>query len=459
MNIAEGLPQLEGRIVNGRFRLLRWLGGSRVSEVFLATIEGDTTRMASFKLMAATVPDAEARLAGWVATSQFSHQNLIGVIDCGRCEIDGCPFVYQVTEYADEVLAEILPARPLTADEAREMLGPVLDALEYLHARDYVHGRLKPSNVLVVNDLLKLSADSMTMVAGNSSPRAETGVYDAPELARGAVTSAVDVWALGMTLVAAMTQKPAPWERWIQAEPAIPAELAEPFGRIAKACLRVDPAERCTLNQIRGILDPALERKPVLPIAARKGEKTDSLEQTKRAGSWRAPLIAAVAAAVVASTALMVRNSEFPATRPTVREQPKATSDSAAKQAPQSAILKPSPSGRSRQIAPVTTAGAGAASVPRDAESKGVLLRVNPEILPAAKQSIRGQVNVSVRVNVDSAGKVTNAELELPSQSNYFNRVSVDAARQWRFAAGTGGTWHVHFQFRHDGTDLSATRE
>jgi TonB family protein len=155
----------------------------------------------------------------------------------------------------------------------------------------------------------------------------------------------------------------------------------------------------------------------------------------------------------------MVRKAEFPATGRTFRWQPNAASDSAATQAPQKAIQKPSPSARSRQAAPVTTASAGSATVSRDAESRGALLRVNPEVLPAAQQSIRGQVNVSVRVKVDSAGNVTNAELESPSRSNYFNRVSVDAARQWKFAADTSGAWQIQFQFRHDGTDLSATRE
>ena len=88
------------------------------------------------------------------------------------------------------------------------MLSPVVNALEFLHAQGYAHGRLKPSNLLVVNDQLKLSGDCIALAAGNAVELAETGapetsVYAAPELGRGAVTPAVDVWALGMTLVAA----------------------------------------------------------------------------------------------------------------------------------------------------------------------------------------------------------------------------------------------------------------
>ncbi|MGP8250805.1 MAG: serine/threonine protein kinase [Terracidiphilus sp.] len=461
MNTAEGFTQLEGRVVNGRFRLLRWLGGSRVSDVFLTAIEGDTSRMAVLKLVAATAPDAEVRLASWIAAARLSHPNLISIIDCGRCEIDGCQFVYEVMEYADEVLAEILPARPLSPDETREMLRPVLNALEYMQAHGYVHGRIKPSNILVVNDRLKLSGDCIALAAGNSAARAETGAYDAPELGRGTVSPAVDVWALGMTLVAALTQKPAPWERWIQEEPVIPAGIAEPFGQIAQACLRVDPAKRCTLDRLRAILDPG----SVPPVAAIRPEKTKPREETKRASRWKANLIAVAAVVVVAWAALMVRKAEFPAKGTRGGEQQTPASASVATPAPKTATEKPSPSGRGRQAAPETKVGAGPVSVLPGVGSNGVLRRVIPDVPPAAQQSIRGQVVVGVRVTVDAAGNVTDAVLESPSRSTYFNRVAVDAARQWKFAAeragGTPGgrSWTIQFEFRQDGIDAGATAE
>lgn len=364
-------------------------------------------------------------------------------------------------EYADEVLAEILPARPLSPDETREMLRPVLNALEYMQAHGYVHGRIKPSNILVVNDRLKLSGDCIALAAGNSAARAETGAYDAPELGRGTVSPAVDVWALGMTLVAALTQKPAPWERWIQEEPVIPAGIAEPFGQIAQACLRVDPAKRCTLDRLRAILDPG----SVPPVAAIRPEKTKPREETKRASRWKANLIAVAAVVVVAWAALMVRKAEFPAKGTRGGEQQTPASASVATPAPKTATEKPSPSGRGRQAAPETKVGAGPVSVLPGVGSNGVLRRVIPDVPPAAQQSIRGQVVVGVRVTVDAAGNVTDAVLESPSRSTYFNRVAVDAARQWKFAAeragGTPGgrSWTIQFEFRQDGIDAGATAE
>ena len=67
-------------------------------------------------------------------------------------------------EYADQTLAQLLLQRALTEAEAREMLLPILDALAFLHGRNLVHGQLKPTNILVVGDQLKLASDTIRRV-------------------------------------------------------------------------------------------------------------------------------------------------------------------------------------------------------------------------------------------------------------------------------------------------------
>lgn len=480
MNTAEDPPQLENCVVNERFRLLRRQGDSGSSSVYLAEFEDDLPRKAALKLVAASEPEAEARLAGWNTAARLIHPNLVSVIDCGRCQIDRGQFVYEVTEYADEVLAEILRERPLTPDETREMLGPVLDTLTYMHAHGLAHGRIKPSNILAVNDQLKLSAESIPLGGTHIVDLVGASVYEAPELDHGPITPAVDVWALGMTLVAALTQKPAAWESGSGQEPLVPSEIVQPFEQIAMRCLRVNPAERCTLDEIRAILDPAIEHPAVKPIAdeARPAimaavSSADTIsrleEPMKRRSSLKPALIALIVVGLVAWAALTVRKSMFlpPGTQSATQQSaptpspavPSTVSPSATTPAPPQSIQKPSPSGRGTQATPQTKAATVSTPVTRNAESGGVLLRVNPEVLPAAQESIRGEVNISVRVTVDTRGNVTSAELSTPSRSKYFNRIAVDAARQWKFATGSGSTWQVQFQFRHDGTDLRATRE
>ena len=60
----------------------------------------------------------------------------------------------------EESLDGVLGERALTiTSETREMLVPALAALDYLHKKGYAHSRLRPSNVMAVNDQLKLSTD------------------------------------------------------------------------------------------------------------------------------------------------------------------------------------------------------------------------------------------------------------------------------------------------------------
>jgi hypothetical protein len=103
-----------GRVIDGRFTLIQWLGGSELGAVFLTVLPGDGSRKAAIKLIPADAADAEARLAGWVAASTLSHPHLMRIFHYGRCQIGAVRLLYAVTEYADEILAQILLERPLT---------------------------------------------------------------------------------------------------------------------------------------------------------------------------------------------------------------------------------------------------------------------------------------------------------------------------------------------------------
>src|SRR6185312_12252208 len=110
--------------------------------------------------------------------------HLLQIFEVGECRIGDEAMLFAVMEYADETLAQILPVRPLSSEEAGEMARPVLEALAYIHGNGYAHGRVKPANVLVVGEQLKLSLDSICRTGVLESPGKECGPYDAPELSR-----------------------------------------------------------------------------------------------------------------------------------------------------------------------------------------------------------------------------------------------------------------------------------
>src|SRR5580700_11735202 len=124
----------EGRAVDGRFPLQRYLGGSDHSAVFL-TLRQDgagNSGKAVIKLIPADA-EAEKQLLRWTAVRALNHPNLISIFEAGRCEMDGAALLFVVMEYAEENLSQILPERALTAEETCGMLPPLLRALQSVH--------------------------------------------------------------------------------------------------------------------------------------------------------------------------------------------------------------------------------------------------------------------------------------------------------------------------------------
>jgi TonB family protein len=344
-----------------------------------------------------------------------------------------------VTEYAEENLAEILPDRPLTPAETGEMLGPLLDALTYLHGKGFAHGRVKPSNILVVNDRVKLSWDNLHVErkAGNDS--AEPAINDAPEAASGTLSPSADIWSLGVTLVEALTQHPPLWDRLAESDPVVPDSVPEPFAEIARECLHSDPTRRCTLSDIKA----RLEKDRSLPEPPAK--ISEAIPAKFRV--W-AVVAAVVVLLAVIGVALLRSHQSEPLPPPTEAMQP----------AP-AMTARPSPS------KPTATHGARAVTAKDRAVSTkdGVVEQVMPDIPQKAMATIRGRVRASIRVTVDSNGNVSNAAID-STGSSYFADRALAAAKRWRFKpAQVNGhavtsEWILRFEFTSSSAEVAPAR-
>jgi len=418
-----------GRIIDGRFTLLQWLGGSEWSGVYLTELQGPRSQKAAIQLIPADAGDAEAYIAGWAVTTTLSHPHLMRLFHTGRCQIDSAGLLYVVTEYAEEVLSEIIPERPLTPREANEMLAPVLDALFYLHEKGFVHGHLKPSNIMVVDNQVKLSGDSLEVTGELGKHFPALRVYDAPEVATERISPAADVWSLGVTLVEALTQHPPVWDRSTNREPAVPESIPQPFADIAQECLRFDPARRCTLSDVKARLEPARS----LPNPARKTGRTVPAKLRVTA------LIAAVLVLLAVIAALQLRSHQTRPSLPTGKQRP----------VPTTAVLPPqSPVPGTQTSKSVAVKGA-------------VAERVLPDVPRSASMTIQGKVEVRIRVTVDPSGDVSNAAFDSPGVSKYFANLALQAARNWRFKPAqvddqaVSSVWILRFQFKQTRTEVT----
>lgn len=248
--------QCEGQVIDNRFRLQQYLGGTDDSAVFRTQIDGPQPQKAAIKFIPAG-PAAELQLSLWHRVKQLTHPNLLRIFEIGRCRLQNRDRLFVVMEFAEENLSQILPERALAESEAREMLGPVLDALVFLHGNGLVHSRIKPSNILATADQLKLSSDAPFPIGESRKSSRRFDSHDAPETAVSPFSPAADVWSLGMTLVETLTQHPLALQPGSQADPLAPDTLPQPFLDIARNALRRDPRRRWTIAEIAARLNPA----------------------------------------------------------------------------------------------------------------------------------------------------------------------------------------------------------
>jgi TonB family protein len=72
---------------------------------------------------------------------------------------------------------------------------------------------------------------------------------------------------------------------------------------------------------------------------------------------------------------------------------------------------------------------------PAAADPYAVLHEELPDVSSGARATIRGRIQVTVRVTIDGAGNVTETALANSGASRYFARLATEAARKWKFAA------------------------
>ena len=135
--------------------------------------------------------------------AQFEHQNVLRIhtVDQDRAWI--------VMELMKGSLARQIKTAPLEPDMVRSVVRQILSALEFLHAKDKVHGSVRPSNVLI-NDQgqVKLSDFEASSVDGELRAPEGSKKYLAPELILpefGAFGPAVDLYCLGFTALELLT--------------------------------------------------------------------------------------------------------------------------------------------------------------------------------------------------------------------------------------------------------------
>jgi serine/threonine protein kinase len=242
--------------------------GGEYGEVALKFLPTGTTTPRFTQLLSETLRrEVESRAA-------LRHPRLVHFIevltvdDPSVAELDGAAVL--VMELAAGSLAGLLDRYPagLPPSQAAARLTEIVEALAYMHRAGWVHGDLKPSNVLLRRDGTCCLTDFglAGLLEGTHAyvPPLATPDYAPPERREAVATvdgqqvrASGDIWAFGMIACRMLAgSMPLPGETgWARAQAAVeyvngdralalPDDLAEPWRRLIEDCLAPDPATR-----------------------------------------------------------------------------------------------------------------------------------------------------------------------------------------------------------------------
>ncbi len=302
---AEEAPDLTGRTVGG-YHLTAELGRGGMGMVYDAIREEDG-KHAAVKLLrwrgdpveiAAQVRAERRILAG------LEHDNIARLIDGGSTE-EGLP--YFALEFVDgQPIVAYCEARRLGVPARLQLFRSVCAAVDYAHRRLVIHCDIKPANILVTAEgvpklldfgiarLLQPGSAGHTGKGGSEAaqstlPIALTPEYASPEqVRREPVTTATDVYALGLLLHELLTGRRAqtletlapkeiirvvcdtqPRAPSAAAPAALRRQLAGDLDAIVAKALHKEPAER--YGSARELSEDVRRHLASQPVEARRG--------------------------------------------------------------------------------------------------------------------------------------------------------------------------------------------
>ncbi len=254
----------------GPYRIVRELGLGGMGAVFLGErCDGQFEQRVALKVARLGLAGDEAIrlfLAERRILAGLEHPRIARLLD-GGVTPDGLPFF--AMEYVEGVpIGDYCDAQGLSLPQRIDLFLGVCAAVDHAHRRLVVHRDLKPSNILVTaSGEIKLLDFGIAKLLGGGDEdtrthgRHLTPAYAAPEQIRGErVTTATDVWALGVVLYELLVGRRPFSARGAQEEVAL-AVAGEEAARPSTAVPTAEPGARSRRRRrraLRGDLDTIL---------------------------------------------------------------------------------------------------------------------------------------------------------------------------------------------------------
>src|SRR5437870_2610389 len=254
----------------GPYEVLSPIGAGGMGEVYKAR-DTRLDRTVAIKVLPEHIAQREDRRARFErearAVASLNHPHICVLHDIGIQDGAG----YMVMEYMEgETLAARIEKGPLPLDQALKLAAQIADALDRAHRAGVTHRDVKPQNIMLTRDGVKVldfglaksgskpgpTEETLTKVLTTEGTVMGTPQYMAPEQFEGKEADArSDIWAFGAVLYEMVTgQKAFQGKSYASLVGAILATDPAPMAvkpvtpswleRLVRRCLAKDPEDR-----------------------------------------------------------------------------------------------------------------------------------------------------------------------------------------------------------------------
>ncbi len=209
---------LTGRVIAGRYRIIRSLGQGGMASVYLAEDLVLGKSEVAIKILKSRVNDhrqseiVERFIREVQLTHRINHKHVVRTFDFGR---DGSTLFYTMEYLPGVALDRIISAGGLDVATVTRFAGQLLKGLAAIHSVGVVHRDLKPANI-ILSGSGNLTITDFGVARSNAAQRTAlatevlgTLAYVSPEVVQGEVaTRASDYYALGVILYEMLVGQP-----------------------------------------------------------------------------------------------------------------------------------------------------------------------------------------------------------------------------------------------------------
>lgn len=200
-----------GKTLGNRYYLLEKVGVGGMAMVFKAK---DTilNRFVAVKLLKDQYMEDDDFLKKFAIEAQsaasITHANIVSVYDVGSSYIDNKKYNYIVMEYVEGCTLKELINKEAPFDTRRiiDYSSQIAAALECAHKNKIIHRDIKPQNMLICDDCLKVTDFGIARIASTSTITYTSTVlgtvhYISPEQAKGKfIDEKSDIYSLGVVM-------------------------------------------------------------------------------------------------------------------------------------------------------------------------------------------------------------------------------------------------------------------